>query len=228
MDNRQIKDGLGDIFTIRMRDVSPAADGSVQRSMILATGYPLDYGAGGTFQHCAKSGLIAAGLPAASTIYSFRWPAPGMIALIRKIRLTAWAVTAFSGGFATFDLFAARNFTSNDTGGLSTNFATGESNQLRTSMASAAGVIGWGNTGGISPGNRTLDAAPLDSCTAVAPMANNVLFSDAPLPLLDKRPGDHPLYLLNNEGVAILATVPSSNSTWQFAVTLEWDEVQTY
>ena len=61
-DNRQIKDGLGNLFTLRMRDVSLNGDGSVQRNMMLDTLYPVDYGYGGVFQHCAKSGVINAAI----------------------------------------------------------------------------------------------------------------------------------------------------------------------
>jgi hypothetical protein len=226
-DNRQIKDGLGNVFTLRMRDISTASDGSVQRSMVYSTLYPLDYGPGGIFQHCAKSGIIAAAMPANSPIYSFRWTPPGMTALIWRLRLMAWTVTAFSGGLATFDLYIARNFTASDSGGIAANLG-GENNQLRTSMAASSAAIQCSNTGALTLGTRTLDAAPIESFTALAPQTDNTLFPTDPVILFEKEKSDHPLFLAANEGFVINATVPSSNSTWQVSVTLEWNEVLSF
>jgi hypothetical protein len=121
-DNRPIKDGAGDIFTLRMRDISPAGDGTIMRSMIMSTPYPNDYmtgGApGGIFSHCAISGNMTAALPINSPIYSFQWTAASLAA-IRRVRLTAWAtVTAFAAnGVAAFDIYQARSFAAPDGGG---------------------------------------------------------------------------------------------------------------
>ena len=163
-------------------------------------------------------------MPANSPIYSFRWASTGMVALISHIRMAAWTVTAFSGGLATFDLFAARSFTAADGGGLTANLA-GENNQLRTSMASGAASIGWSNTNALTPGTRVLDGAPLDSRTFTAPTTDNTPFPADQFTLFYKPQGEYPLYLAANEGFVIRASVPSSTSTWQFAVTLEWAEL---
>jgi hypothetical protein len=226
-DNKQIKDGLGNIFTIRMKDISALLDGSVQRSMIYASLYPLDYGSGGSFQHVAKSGVIAAMMPANSPIYSFRWPAAGMMALIWRIRMMAWTVTAFSGGLTTFDLFAARNFTASDTGGRAASLA-GDNNQLRTDMSASGAAISWSDTSALIPGTRTLDLAPMESLFTPAPTADNTLFQLEPLLLFQKDKSDHPLVLGHNEGFVIRSSVPATTSTWAFSITLEWDEVQNY
>jgi hypothetical protein len=226
-DNKQIKDGLGNIFTIRMKDISQLLDGSLQRSMVYASLYPLDYGAGGIFQHVAKSGTIAAMLPVNSSIYSFRWSSPGMFALIWRMRMMAWTVTAFSGGLASFDLYVARDFTAPDSGGKFANLS-GNSNQMRTSMASSGAAISWSDAAALNPGTRTFDAAPIESLAAPAPTTNNALFQIEPLLLFQKDKADHPLVLANNEGFVITGSVPQTNSTWAFTVTLEWNEVQIY
>jgi hypothetical protein len=226
-DNKQIKDGLGNVFTLRMRDISQLSDGSVMQSIVHSSLYPLDYGGGGIFQHVAKSGVMAAMVPPGSSIYAFRWPSAGMLALIWRMRLMAWTVTAFSGGLATFDLFAARAFTAGPTGGIPADLS-GENNQLRTSMAASSASIMYANTGALTPGIRTLDAAPMESFTALAPITDNTLFPNEPIILFEKEKSDHPLLLAQNEGFVIQASVPQSNSTWQFAVTLEWNEVQQF
>ena len=226
-DNKQIKDGLGNIFTIRMKDISSLLDGSVQRSMVYASLYPLDYGSGGIFQHVAKSGVIAAMLPTNSTIYSFRWGSPGMLALIWRMRMMAWTVTAFSGGLASFELFAARNFTVADGGGKVATLS-GDNNQMRTGMSASSAGIAWSDTAALNPGTRTLDAAPMESLSTPAPVTDNYLFQIEPLLLFQKDKADHPLVLADNEGFVIRASVPATTSTWSFSVTLEWNEVPTY
>jgi hypothetical protein len=225
MDNKQIKDGLGNVFTIRMRDVGPLQDGSMQRSMIFSTPYPLDYGGGGIFQHCAQSGVMAPGMVSAGSLYAFRWPSAGMSALIFRVRLAVVAVQAFSGGVATFSIYAARQFTAGPSGGISAQFG-GDNNQLRSSMAASAASIMVANTGALTPGTRVLDAAPLDSVIVAAPTNPNTPFLNATL--FQKQQGEHPLFLAQNEGFVIVGSVPLSNTTWQFSVTTEWAEVQTF
>ena len=225
-DNKQIKDGLGNIFTIRMRDLSSGLDGSYQRSMIFATPYPVDYGGGGVFQHCAKSNIILAAAPANSPIYSFRWASTTAFALISRARLLAWSNTLFVGGLAIFDFFAARAFTATDSAGQAA-VLTGENNQLRTTMGASSAQIAYANTGPLTPGTRTLDPAPLDTRIVPVPTAANALFGAGPITLFEKLQGDHPLVLAANEGFVVRVTLPSDGA-WLFALTLEWAEVPAY
>jgi hypothetical protein len=223
-DNKQIKDGVGNLFTVRMRDLSSVGDGSFLRSMILSSGYPIDYGTGGMFQHCGKSGVMAAGLAPNSPIYAFQYPAT-LLALIRRIRLSAWSIAAFTAGIATFDLYAARAFTAQDGGGLAASLG-GDAGQLRTSMNASLASITYANTAALSPGTRTLDPDPLHSLPVTCPGTGNTALAGA-LTLFEKQPDQHPLYLVQNEGFVIRASVPAAG-TWSFAVTTEWDEVVTY
>jgi hypothetical protein len=229
-DNIRIKDGLGNLHTFRARDVSAAQDGSLLRSMMLDSLYPADYGLGGMFQHCAKSGVIAAGLANNSPIYSFFWSgvSPEIpFALIRRIRLNAWCVVAFTTGTVTFDIFAARQFTAQDGGGNVANMFG--SNMLRSAMASSLATINWSNTGALTPGTRVLDAAPLDSQTVPAPQVAGAPFTTTRMTLFEKLQGEHPLMLAGDEGFVVRATVPAPGiGTWQFALTAEWDEVTTW
>ena len=161
MDNKQLKDGVGNLFTLQMRDKSASGDGSFQQTMVLASGYPLDYGAGGVFQHCGKSGAMVAGLAAAAPIYAFHWPA-NLTALIRRVRISAWTLgTAFSAGLATFDLYAARAFTAQYGGGTLASLI-GEAAQVRTSMNPSLAEIMYAATVALTPGTRTLDPDPLE------------------------------------------------------------------
>lgn len=226
MDNKQLKDGVGNLFTLRMRDKSASGDGSIQQTLLLSSGYPLDYGSGGMFQHCGKSGGMVAGLAAASPIYAFHWPA-NLSALIRRVRVSAWTLgTAFTAGLATFDLYAARAFTAQYGGGNVASLS-GEAAQLRTSMNHSLAEIMYAATVALTPGTRTLDPDPLESKTITAPVTANAPFTAASLTLFEKLGDEHPLLLVANEGFVIRATVPAAG-VWSFAVTTEWAELELF
>src|SRR5882762_8054943 len=131
-DNFQVKDGLANLFKVRAKDTSNAQDGSLQTIRHLASLYPVDYGGGGCFQLCSKSGIMAAGLAANSPIYSFRWTSATLLAIVRRVRIQGWALgTAFTAGIANFDMFRAITWTGADTGGV-VDTVTGVNGTLRT------------------------------------------------------------------------------------------------
>jgi hypothetical protein len=169
---------------------------------------------------------MAAALPANSSIYAFQFLPATVAALVWRVRLVARSVTAFAVNIGTFDLYAARNFTVNDSGGITVGLA-GNAGKLRTSMASSTAAIEIANTGGLTPGTRTLDAAPLNSAIVNMPASTPGVFSASPLTLFEKLAGEHPLLLTNGEGFIIQASVPN-DGTWQFAVTTEWTELTNY
>jgi len=226
-DNKQIKDGLGNLFTHRMRDVSAGQDGSFMRSMFLSTPYPLDYGAGGIFQHCAQSGVFLTGIATSAPIYSFMWPASTMLAAIQRLRIMAWCTTAaFAAGTGIFVMTIARHFTAQDTGGTPGYFADGSS-RLRSTMAKAQANIMYSNNSPLTPGTRTLDLSPIDTRTVSLPTTAALPFSPASITLYEKLAGEHPLLLANSEGFEVAALVPGSGA-WQFAITLEWAEIPLF
>jgi hypothetical protein len=226
MDNKQIKDGVGNLFTLRMRDRSPAGDGSFQQSWVQSTLTPIEYGTGGVYQYCGKSGVMTAGLAASSPIYSFHWPA-SLYALIRRVRVSAWTLdTAFAGGLLTFDMYAARSFTVQYGAG-HVAVLGGDNGQLRTSMAPSQAEVIIAVTASLSPGTATLDQDPLESRTVTMPATAKTHVVGSPITLFEKLQGEHPYALMTNEGFVIKATVPPVG-TWGFSVTTEWDEVSVY
>ena len=228
MDNRQIKDGLGNLFTLRMKDVSSASDGSMQQTLLLASSYPIDYGLGGIFQHCARAAEFTSGAGMMlAPVYAFQWPSTTLLAAVSKVRVVAWSTTSgFVGGFARFSLFAARQFTAQDTGGLAASLV-GNNGKLRTAMGSSGANIVYANGAPLTPGTRVLDTDPLHAVVASAPVTANTPFTASPLALLDKLQGEHPLLLGTNEGFVIQSTTPITG-TWQFNVTTEWAEIQHF
>jgi hypothetical protein len=226
-DNRLIKDALGQTFTIRMRDISTGGDGSVQRSMIFTTPYPLDYGTGGSYRDAVKSGSMAAGLAAGATIYSFQWPSSSLMALIKRIKFNAWTLgTGFAAGIAEFTMTIARSFTAADGGGNQSNLIGG-SGRLRSIMSNADALIMCATTAALTPGTRTLDADAIARRVASAPVGTYApMFADA-INLFEAQTAEHPLLFVQNEGFVIQAAVPATG-IWQFAMMAEWDEVVLY
>ena len=222
-DNKLIKDALGQSFTMRMRDISPGGDGSIQRSMIFTTGYPIDYGTGGSYRDSAKSGAMTAGLAANAPIYSFQWTS-SLLALIKRIKFNAWTqATGFAAGIAEFDLFIARSFTAADGGGNQSNLAAG-GGRMRSTMPHAQALIMSSSTAALTPGTRTLDADPISRRIAAAPVGTNApLYPDA-ITLYEAQQGEHPLLFVQNEGLVLQATVPATG-LWQFNIMTEWDEI---
>ena len=225
-DNKQIKDGLGNLFTVRMRDLSAALDGSVQQSWVQSTLMPIDYGGGGSFQHCAKSAAIPAGIAANSPIYAFQYVG-GLLAVVRRVRISAWALAVpFTAGVATFDLYIARAFTAQYGGGTIASLA-GDAAQMRTVMRPSQADITYSTSVVLTAGTRVLDPDPAESKTVAVPAAANAPFGSGAIVLLDKSQGDHPLVCNQYEGFVVRATVPATGA-WSFSVTAEWDEVPAF
>lgn len=223
-DNINSKDGLDSPYKIRSKDVSTPQDGSLQRVLHLASPYPVDYGVGGIYHSNTKNGnTMGAGLAAASIVYAFQNPSSTLLALITRLRLSAWSLgTGFAAGLATFDMKIARSFTAMDTGGTLISLSGNEA-KLRTAMNASAAVIRIGATAGLAAGTRTLDTNTVESLDAAVTTATNTpFFSNAKL--FETLAGDHPLLLAQNEGFEITATVPATG-TWAFQITAEWAEV---
>jgi hypothetical protein len=225
-DNFSLKDAVNPAaFKIRTKDRSVSQDGSLQIMRHLAEPYPVDYGIGGCFQLCSKSGIMAAGLAANSPIYSFRWSNTQFNAIVRRVRMQAWSLgTGFTVGLAAFDMFVCRGWTVADTGG-TTDTLTVDNGNLRSAMPSSnLAELRHSSTATLTAGTRTKDAQPVDTMTFEVTAAANKPFSVAGIKLFERVGAEHPLVCANNEGFTIQATVPATG-TWSWWITAEWDEV---
>jgi len=219
----EMKDGLGNEFTLRTKDVSVDQKNGIRQNWHLATKYPIDHTNGGAFYTTAKSNTIAAALTANSPIASFRFSSASLICAIRRLEISAWTLAAgFAAGIASFDAFVARQYTSEDTGGLLSALSA-NTPKLRTNMQTTQSHLRVSDTGTLTAGTRTLDAHPFETAVAApAPTATNTLFFNDQKIFNDY---DHPLILVSGEGVIIQASVPATG-TWAFALTAVWDEVE--
>ncbi|MCP3475158.1 hypothetical protein NLM33_33070 [Bradyrhizobium sp. CCGUVB1N3] len=223
-DNKQIKDGLGNLFTIRMHDLTQVQDGSLQRSMVFSTLLPVDYTSGGAFQRTSRSNIMAAGAAAQSPIYSFWWPSATTLALVRRIRISAWSDSVgFTAGLAIFNLLTLRQFLAEMTPGLVSDL-TGNSAKLRTSMVTSQASIVHSDTAPLTGGTYTADPGATDIWVGSVGANAFTPFAAAPVKLFEKLQGEMPLLFAQYEGFMITATVPATG-TWRFAVTTEWDEL---
>lgn len=224
-DNFDMKSSTSFPFKIRSKDRSAAQDGTLHIMRHLVEAYPVDYGLGGCFHLTSKSGVMAAGLAANSPIYSFRWTSATFLALIRRIRISAWSLgTGFTAGIATFDMFKCQAWTVADTGGV-IDTLSGDNGNLRAAMPSSAlPELRHSSTATLSAGTRTKETQPIDSWNVGVLTVANTPFLSAPHKLFEKLVAEHPLVLVTNEGFTIQATVPAVG-TWSWAITTEWDEV---
>lgn len=223
-DNKQLRDGTDALFAMRMKDTSSAQDGSLQTIRHLATPYPVDYGLGGCYQFTVKSGTMAAGLAANSPIFSFRNSSSTLLALLRRVKVSAWSLgTGFAAGLATMELYRALSWTSADSGGTADSLGA-SGGKLRNDMASsAAATIRHSSTGTLTAGTRTLDSSPMEVLEGQITTATNTIFFNR-VALWEKNGAEHPLVLAQNQGFVIQASVPATG-TWFFSITPEWDEV---
>lgn len=190
---------------------------------------PVDIGTLGSYSASIKSGIEAAGASANSPILNFRWaPAtvPTSLALIRRVRFRAYNLgTGFTAGNFLFDLFVARSFSVDDTGGALATLTTNNA-KLRTAHATTQATIRGASTGVLTAGTRTKDANPLRTeAGIVANAAFSAMVMDADM--FRALQGEHPLVLSTGEGFVVEATVPATG-TWSWACAIDWDEVATY
>jgi hypothetical protein len=188
---------------------------------------PIDIGSLGSYSILASSGTMAAGLAAASPVFAFRFADASKFALIRRVRLDMVSLgTGFAAGVALFDLIIARSWSASDTGGTAVSMASNNGKRKTAFGTSLVTDMRISSTATLTAGTRTLDAnalAALRFGVSTAANATQLLPTDIWL----KPPSDWPVVFTNGEGFVIRATVPATG-TWQFDVTVDWDEVAAY
>lgn len=193
---------------------------------------PKEVGVFGSYSIALQSGVMAAGMAAASPIFEFRWSSSSVVALVTRVAIsavndgTAFAVTNTT---CLFDLIRATAFTATDLTGSANVVLTGKSNARATRMApsqiqqSTTTNIVVSNTGALSAGTKTLDGSAMGEVVGTGLGAGTNILSSARLwdPVEASK---NPLELALNEGIVIRGTV-AATGTWRFAVEMDWDEV---
>lgn len=206
---------------------------SVVRSIDFGTSNTLPT-TSGVFAIAGKTGTMAAGLVAASSVFTFT-NSVGNVFLLKKILLSAYgAGTGFTAGTGKFDLIYARSYSVGDSGG--TDLTPGgttylSQNRLRWTMAqsgnSGRGAIRIASTGALTAGTRTLDAQPIASLPCICSATPGTLMVSPNSPLWDERAGEFPLVFGSGDGVIIQATV-TGTGTWVMSIIVKWVELVSY
>jgi hypothetical protein len=189
---------------------------------------PLDVGVYGSYTGGVVSGTMAAGLSAASPIFSFRWAQPSYFAVIRGLRMSAFVgSTGFAAGVGNLQGFVARSFTASDTGGTPWTL-TGNNMKNKTAFATTGVAdIRASATATLTAGTRTLDTQPFCAIGFGVPTTANVQLFISDYIVSPLGGNTWPIVLANNEGVVIQATVPATG-VWGFSMYIQWDEVASF
>jgi hypothetical protein len=194
---------------------------------------PHEVGVYGSYSMAAQSGVMAAGLAAASPIFEFRWSAPGVWALVKRVGFSAvndGAAFAATSTSCFFDLIRATAFTVTDATGSNNIVFSGKTGVRSTRMApsqiqqTTTSNIVIANTGILSAGTKTLDGSALSELTGTGLGAGTAIVAPGGHLWNPVETGKQPLELALNEGLVIRATV-AATGTWRFAVEVDWDEI---
>jgi len=216
-------------------------DGTIFRTLRI-TPRPIDYGSGGAYQNCMRSGTIAAVLVVNGILYSFRNPSASLLVIIHRVRVQLFANLAFTAAFNDMScrMHIARSYTTGFTTNGTAATLTGNNAKLRTTMPTCASIIHILNTSnaGLTGGTATEDTDPmaisnLGKPNVVNAAAGTEYVAAQPLITLDYEPdmgdGAHPLVLAQNEGFLIRnGLVWPAAGTGVVVVRTAWSELTTF
>lgn len=190
---------------------------------------PIDYGALGSYRLSLLSGTMAAGLAANAEVWQFRWSDATRLCVITKVVVDGISntATAFTAGVGNFQLYVARSWTADGSGGTAATI-TGNNAKLRTDMgATLLGACRISSTAALTAGTKTLDNQASGQMSLAFPAVASTQIENR-ISLFEPNPGmESPFILAQNEGLVIRATVPATG-TWSFGVTVNWVEVTAY
>jgi hypothetical protein len=200
-------------------------------NLAMVTPLPIVGPNGGAYSKGMTSGIMAAGLAGGAIIYAFRY-APATagpnLCLVRRVLLSATCGgTGFTAGIGHIDLFAARAFSANDTGGTAATLS-GNNAKLRTSfVTTGVADIRISSTAALGAGTRVPDTDPLGSVEVTCSNTANVVMAPPNSILFDDKIAEYPLVLATSEGFEVNATV-TATGVWGFSITTVWEEVEKF
>jgi hypothetical protein len=205
----------------------------VEASALRACLKPLDHGLRGSFKANVASGNIGAAALSNATLLSFRNPTAGVVCCLRRVVLDAYSQgTGFTAGIGGAFLFAARSWSTADSGGTAVVQAY-HSYKFRQTFGYSLVEMRFG-TAALTPGTRTVDSQALASATFGVTTGTWTRFMvDKPdIPengclLWEAKPGLMPALFAQNEGFIVNFTVPATG-VWTFHCSFEWEEYASY
>jgi hypothetical protein len=209
-------------------------DGTVFRAMRTIS-KPIDYGSLGHYNWGGFSGILPAALGANSEIWQFRWADATRLAVIMGIKISACVTTTFfaAGVPVQVDLIKSTAWTVAGTGG--TGITPAATMKSRTSMGSAllaAGDMRIATTAALGAGTKTLEANAMRALLAPGPITaslnGQIIAPGTFIYNPDPESGEHPIALVQNEGLSIRSVAVPATGTWQVAIDIKWAEVNAY
>jgi hypothetical protein len=210
-------------------------DGTTFRAQRV-TSRPIDYAGLGSYSWGAMTGILPAALGANSEIWQFRWADATRIALITKITMSACVTTTFfaAGVPVQIDLVKSTGWTV--AGTLGTGLTPAALLKKRTSMGATlmtAGDARISTTAALGAGTKTLEGAALACLLAPGPITASLNGQIIPpgTVLYEAATGDggeHPIALVQNEGLSIRSVAVPATGTWQACIRVDWTEVAAY
>lgn len=209
-------------------------DGTVFRSMRI-TPRPTDHSTFGHYGLGVFTGILPAALAANSEVFQFRWADATRICIIQRIVISAAVSTTFfaAGVPVQIDAIKSTAWTVAGTGG--TGITPAATLKRRASMGStlvAAGDIRIATTAALGAGTKTLEANSFAALCAPGPITAslNGLIIPPGTALFDANVGDgqHPIALVQNEGISIRSVAVPATGTWTATVQIDWTEVAAY
>ena len=198
---------------------------------------PDQYGTLGHYQFSGQTGAIGAGAGANSELLQMRWVDATRLCIIKKVLITGMrATTAFAAGAIDLKLNRATGWSGDGTGGTAVT-VTGQELRLRTSMGLTLFSTGFriATTAALGAGTKTVTSQEVGTITthssagpgAATPIIGSIYLPTYDLFEHDASDGEHPIVLVQNEGIVIRATVPATG-VWNLGMTVKWAEVTAF
>lgn len=200
-----------------------------------ATLRPTDHGSLGAYTYGGFTGILPAALAANSEIFQFRWTDATRICLINQVKISAVVSTTFfaAGVPVQIDLVKSTGWSAAGTGG--TAISPAALLKKRTNMGSsliASGDIRIATTAALGAGTKTLETLSLGALAAAGPITaslnGEIIAPGTSLHDSDVSNGEHPIALVQNEGISIRSVAVPATGTWTAAIKIDWTEVAAY
>lgn len=189
----------------------------------------------GSYDYGGFTGIIGAGIAAASEIFQFRNSDPARLIRVNRILVSASVSTTFfaAGVPVQIDLVKSTAWTVQGTGGTAVAAPTGLLKRRTSPMTNSwltAGDIRIATTAALGAGTKTIETIPMKAIAAAGPITAS-LYGQILAPgtvLYEQADNDYPLILEPNEGFSIRAAAVPATGTWTLGVNVEWTEVAGY
>lgn len=206
---------------------------------------PLAYTTLGHYSAVLTTGTIGAGMAGLGELVQMRWPSTTRFCAIQEVTvLEFWNVaTAWTAGRFLFDVIKSTGWTVDGTGGGAVAVATPQL-KMRTSMGATLFSTGFrlATTAALGAGTKTLLTLPFGATYGMVDAVaakyhipqSNVVATLSPasgdgikLFKVDLASGEHPMLLVQDEGISIRATVPATG-TWSASFLVKWAELAAF